>query len=375
MRIGYDAKRLFCNFTGLGNYSRALLHNLGNYYPENAYFLYTPKLKKTKESQAFLQNPLYHAFVSKARFNSFWRSYSIINQLIKDKIDLYHGLSHEIPLTIHKSNIKSIVSIHDLIFKIYPYTYPFIDRAFYNFKFRYSCKNSDRVIAVSKSTKKDIVKFYDIDSSKIDVVYPSCAPLYFDNNEDNSIFEQEKIPKNYLLYVGSVEQRKNLKTIIKSYSFLSDDYKIPLVVVGKGKKYKEEVKKMIKNEGLDNLVIWFKRLSNNYHLKALYKNALALIYPSLYEGFGLPVAEALLCKTPVITSNVSSLPEAGGPDSLYIYPTNAEQLAAAIEKVLSDTALRKKMTRKGYLYAMENFTGKKNAENTIKSYNKTLNNN
>ncbi|MBC8147160.1 MAG: glycosyltransferase family 4 protein [Bacteroidetes bacterium] len=378
MRIGFDAKRLYCNFTGLGNYSRTLLKNLGEFYPDNEYFLYTPKIKISPETKFFLESSDYQTHLCTSFFKSFWRSYSIVDQLKKDKIELYHGLSHELPVNIHKSKIKSIVTIHDLIFKQYPQNYPAFDRKVYDLKFKNSCIHADRIIAISNSTKNDIIKFYNINPDKIDVVHQSCNPIYFEETESDesaAVLQQYNIPDEYLLYVGSVEKRKNLKALIEAYQKLPSDVKVPLVIVGKGKKYKEEIKELIKVSGIGKLIIWIDNLQSNHHLQSVYQNSLALIYPSFYEGFGLPVIEALLSKTPVITSNVSSLPEAAGPNSFCIDPNNSEEIADAIKQVLSNYELRENMKIEGYKYAMENFAAQIVTKKMIESYKQTLQNN
>jgi glycosyltransferase involved in cell wall biosynthesis len=373
MKIGFDSKRLFSNFTGLGNYSRSLLLNLEKYFPEGDYHLYTPKIKHSPETIPFFENPHFNVHSSNVFLKSYWRSFSIVDQLRKDNVELFHGLSNEIPFTIRKSGIKSVVTIHDLIFKMLPSTYPYIDRQIYDLKFRKSCNNADRIIAISNSTKNDIVKYYHIDPAKIEVVYQSCNPLYYDSDpitNAGEVLKQYNLPSEYLLYVGTVEPRKNLKLIVEAYSFLSEDLRIPLVVIGKGKDYMSEVKQLIHSKGLEKLVLWFDYLENNRHLQTFYHHAQAFIYPSFYEGFGLPVVEALLGKTPVITSNTSSLPEAAGPDSFCINPDNAEELAHAITKVLNDSALRKAMIHNGYGYAKDNFSPRKVTEQLHGLYQK-----
>lgn len=377
MKIGYDAKRLYGNFTGLGNYSRSLLINLQHYHPENDYYLYTPKIKDSPYTHFFEQHPDYTTHQPNTRFKSWWRWCSMIKQLKKDQLDLYHGLSHEIPLNMQQTPIRTIVTIHDLIFNVYPNTYPPIDRWIFNLKCQHSCKTADRIIAISEHTKKDIIKFYGIQADKIDVVYQSCSPLFFEKEEAASIgnFQQFKIPSRYLLSVGTVERRKNLEIIIEAYAYLKKDFQLPLVIVGKGKKYKDKIKALIQKQGLSSMVYWIENLKDNRILKSLYQNAELLVYPSLYEGFGLPVAEALLCKTPVIAAKTSSLPEAGGPHSQYIAPHNAKAWAAAITNVLSDSSLREQMMSKGYTYATAHFSPKTTANQTIKTYQKTLNKN
>jgi glycosyltransferase involved in cell wall biosynthesis len=375
MRIGFDAKRLYCNFTGLGNYSRTLLKNLSEYFPEQSYHLYTPKVNENSETKAFTENSKYTTFVSKAWLKSYWRSYSILKQLHKDKIELYHGLSHELPMNIHKSELKSVVTIHDLIFKIYPQTYKRFDRNMYEKKFRYACEHANRIVAISESTKKDIVEFYGIDEQKIDVVYQSINPLYFQEsnpNEKQEWLNAQMLPKDFMLYVGSVEARKNLKIVIEAMHGMIKSERIPLVIVGKGTQYKEEVLTLVNDYNLSMDIVWLERLEDNRALKYLYETAKIFIYPSLYEGFGLPVAEALLSKTPVITSNVSSLPEAAGPDSMCVDPMDAEAVKKAIIKLNTDNELRETMIEKGYAYAQSNFSAESAAKSMMQTYIKTL---
>ena len=372
MRIGFDAKRLYGNFTGLGNYSRSLLKNISAQYPEHDYHLYTPRVKQSPETDYFLHNADYCTYQSKACLKSWWRSYAIIQQLQRDKIQLYHGLSHELPFRLQQAGIRSVVTIHDLIFKVYPQTYSTVDRKIYDFKFKDSCQRADRIVAISHHTKRDIVRFYGIDPNKIEVVYQSCDPLYYLPEDTEAGQPVDAIPREYLLFVGSIQPRKNLALLIEAYRYLPSDAQIPLLVVGKGNKHKLEIKKRIQASGIAHLVFWLDTVADNHHLRRLYQNAMALVYPSLYEGFGLPVVEALLSKTPVITSNTSSLPEAGGPHAICINPHQPEELAQAIQKVLSDTALRKEMKAQGYAYAVANFSPAVVTEQMMRLYENTL---
>jgi glycosyltransferase involved in cell wall biosynthesis len=378
MRIGFDAKRLYSNFTGLGNYSRSLVRNLQRLYPDHEYLLYTPKLIQSPETNFFADSSDFRTFLAKGVLKSYWRSFSIVDQLKKDGIDLYHGLSNEIPRNLNKTHIKSIVTVHDLIFKVLPDTYPFFDRQIYDIKFRNSCLKADRIIAISNSTRSDIIQYYGVNPDKIEVIYQSCNPLFYQTTskeENNHLLQKYDIPEEFLLFVGSVEKRKNLRLILEAYQHLKPAFRIPLVVIGGSRGNKDEILNMIASHKLEKLVHWISDLRDNYSLQALYQRAMALVYPSFYEGFGLPVAEALLSKTPVITSNVSSLPEAGGPASVYIDPHNSEELADAIARVLSDTALRNTMIRDGYNHAMEHFTPEHVTHELVKCYDKTLHDN
>jgi len=376
MRIGFDSKRLFNNFTGLGNYSRTLVRNLGRFFKENDYYLYSPKLKRTPETALFLDQRPFYAHGSNSFFKSYWRTYSIVDQLKKDKIELYHGLSHEIPIGLRKSKVKSIVTIHDLIFKIYPKLYNYVDRKIYDRKFRHSCFNADKIIAISNNTKSDIINIYGIDADKIEVIYQSCDSIYYESlSEVNSddVLSRYNIPQEYFLCVGSIERRKNLKLILESYQQLPPEKRIPLVMIGRGKRYGMEISVMIKEKGLERNVHWIYDLKDNLDLKTIYYRSIALLYPSLYEGFGLPIVEAMLCKTPVITSNVSSLPEAGGPDSLYIDPKDPEALTDAINKILDDSGLRERMIKSGQEYANQKFNERQTTQQIMDCYLSTTN--
>ena len=374
MRLGYDAKRLFCNNTGLGNYSRTLVENLSNHYPQHKLNLYTPKIKMDL-GERFTDTSSYKTHVSSHAFKAYWRSFSIVNQLIKDEVEIYHGLSNELPFRINTSNIKSVLTIHDLIFKVLPDTYSPIDRTIYDFKSKTSCQNADKIIAISESTKKDIIKFYGIDPDKISVIYQACDPLFYKTPLDEDIARTKLaygLPAEYLLYVGSIQTRKNVEVLIDACAILPPQDQIPLVLVGRGRAYKKKMRQKIHALGIESKIIWIDNLRDNTQLQCIYAAAKILIYPSHYEGFGLPVAEALLSKTPVITSNRSSLPEAGGPDSIYIDPNDSEHLSSAISSVLADEDLRQSMIDHGYAYALETFSPEKLTQQLITCYNGLL---
>ena len=375
MHIGFDAKRLYCNFTGLGNYSRTLVKNLYEYYPDSTYSLYSPRLSRTEETDYFYKHLNIRTSIADAKLKAYWRSFSISHELRADNIQLYHGLSNELPFNIKKSGAKSIVTIHDLIFKRLPDTYRLTDRLMYDLKFKTSCQQADRVIAISKQTKADIMHYYNIPATKIDIIYQSCNTLFYKETPTLDLEASPStkgLPDDFLLFVGTVEPRKNVALILESYAYLANDFKIPLVIVGGSRSYKQAFLKLIAEKGLQNKIIWLNNVWDNLSLKALYQKAQALIYPSFFEGFGLPVAEALLCKTPVIAAQTSSLPEAGGPDSIYINPTDSKGLAFAIEEVLTNNNLRLKMQSNGYKYALKHFSPEQTSRQLMTSYTKTL---
>lgn len=368
MKIGFDAKRLFNNFTGLGNYSRSLLKDLSGLTTSNQLYLYSPNIKENSTTSPFFDDQNY---VLKSSEKLFWRSKGVVKDLKRDGIDLYHGLSNEIPFGIPHSGVKSIVTIHDLIFKIYPNTYRYIDSKIYDFKFKYACRNADRIIAISESTKADIIRFYDVPSQKIEVIYQACDPLYYHlqtKDQIDVVLKRYNVPSRFMLYVGSVIERKNLLTILKAQERLDAKLRIPLVIVGKGDTYQKKVEHYIKVNRLENHVLWLSNISDNLDLQALYQAADIFIYPSVYEGFGIPVVEALLSKTPVITSNCSSLPEAAGPNSICIDPNDVDAMARAMTDIFTNETLRESMIREGFIYAQDKFNGISNANKVMSLY-------
>lgn len=353
MRIGFDAKRLFNNFTGLGNYSRTLVKNLVQYFPEYLpLYLFTPGMAENAGTQFFQKNDRFKVIRPKGLPLSYWRSFGMHKDINAHDIDLFHGLSHELPVGIGRTKAKSVVTIHDLAFKRYPRQYAFADRIIYDFKFASACRRADRIVAISEHTRQDIIEFYHVEPHKIEVVYQTCDDHFKSHSSEEDLYKistKYKLPQDFLLYVGSINERKNLLGLTKAYTGLAKSLRPPLVVVGGGSKYKKKVEEYIHSAGLTTS-IWF--LKPDYQeLPLFYKLALAFVYPSLYEGFGIPVLEALFSGTPVITSNVSSLPEAAGPMSLLVDPTNQEQLLEALSKVIQDGGLRQKMSLEGIQYA------------------------
>ena len=180
MRIGFDAKRAYFNYSGLGNYSRNTIRFLSQQFPENDFFLYIPKKKNQIPNGTFSNHTLVYPKSWKNRnFSSLWRSYWLGKQLVRDGIELYHGLSNEIPFDIVKNRVPAVVTIHDLIFLRYPEWYKPIDRKIYSSKAAFACLNADRVIAISRQTSADIVQFLGTAEEKIDVVYQGCDPAFY----------------------------------------------------------------------------------------------------------------------------------------------------------------------------------------------------
>ena len=373
IKIGFDAKRVFFNHTGLGNYSRTLIEGLVAQYFEDNFHLFTPSIKSdylkwfndikdTRDSfELITPKGFFYNY-----FPALWRGFKI-SRLLGD-LDIFHGLSHELPRGIEKSGVKSIVTIHDLIYLRYPEFFSWIDRIIYNSKFRHSCKVADRIVAISEQTKSDIVEFFNVDPERITVVYQSCNPIFYDGKECGKTLD---LPEEYLLFVGSFNERKNILTSIRAFSQCSKKYSdLKLVLVGSGHQ-EESVNDLIRTLSLEKRVIHLKGLTN-IEIKELYERAKIFLFPSFFEGFGIPIIESLFSKTPVITSVGSCFREAGGEGCLYIDPHSSSDLSKAIEQLLSDEHLYKDLVEKGYEH-VEQFHFEKCACHMHDVYEEVLN--
>lgn len=383
MRIGFDAKRAFQNSTGLGHYSRTLLTSLARYYPGNEYYLFAPKQTTSfarVENSFKIITPTHFPF---SLFRSAWRSRGVVKDLKKNKIDLYHGLSHEIPVGIQAAGIPSVVTMHDLIFERFPQQYNKIDVIIYRKKFKHACKHANSIIAISQQTKDDLINIYNIPAAKIDVCYQSCDASF---REKVSLPQREvirqlyQLPPRFFLSVGSIIERKNLLTICKAMLLLKERLNIPLVVIGKGGAYKQRIQKFIEENDLQHSIIFLsdnaeansnEGFKSSAHFPTIYQMAEALLYPSTFEGFGIPILEALSSGVPVITSNVSCMPEAGGNAAAYIDPYDAASLSLKMEEIATDKNLAEMMIQKGLLHAAS-FSNEKTAAAIMQVYKKLV---
>jgi glycosyltransferase involved in cell wall biosynthesis len=354
MILGFDAKRFFHNKTGLGNYSRDLIRILAKFYPENTYLLYNPKPKKIDripiDGKIVIEKLPSRKMDQK--LSSVWRAFKITEEIKADNVAIFHGLSGEIPFNIHKSGIKTVVTIHDLIFIRFPELYSFFDRKIHIKKMKYAATYADKVIAISEQTKRDIVSFLDINPEKITVIYQGCAPVFKENTTPDFTAKtllKYNLPDQYLLNVGTIEKRKNILSVIKTLH----DIDIPLVIIGKKTHYYEEILNYIQKNNLEGKVIFLENVALQ-ELATIYRKATLFVYPSIFEGFGIPIIEALYSKIPVITSVGSCFSEAGGEHSIYINPHDSDEIKTQIVNLLANPERRKMMSEKGLEYA-QNF--------------------
>ncbi len=350
MRIGFDAKRVFHNRSGLGNYSRDLVRILATHYPQQEYLLYNPKKGKIQFTADHTRVVYPQSWWHK-KLSSLWRRKWITRQLQADKLDIFHGLSNELPSGIARSGIQSVVTLHDLIFYKYPDWYKTADRIIHQKKSAQAAAAAMQIIAISQQTKEDIIHYLGTPAEKITVIYQGCHPAFKEQYTTVAIAavrEKFALPQQYVLSVGTIETRKNLLTTVKSMLY----HDLPLVAVGKSTTYKKTVDEFIAAHQLQSRVHFLSGVTMP-ELAMLYQEAFVLCYPSLYEGFGIPIIEALFSKTPVITNEEGCFKEAGGPDSYYIPAMEEKAMAAIICQLQQDAVLYATCIEKGYEYVQQ----------------------
>ena len=283
-------------------------------------------------------------------------------------MEIYHGLSHELPVGIEKTRIRTVVTMHDLLFLTHPEWFPAFDRLMYRKKYLHSCKVANRIVAVSEQTKNDLVRKAGIEASRIEVVYQGCQPCFkiqVSEYQKDIIRKKYHLPQHFLLNVAAMEPRKNQLLILKS--LVAGHLDIPLVIAGRKTNYLNDFQQFIIQHQQQSQVLLLSDVPFE-DLPALYQCATVFIYPSLYEGFGIPVVEALESGVPVIAATGSCLEESGGPSSMYVSPFDEEELAEKIHKILNDNDLQNNMIEQGHVYA-QRFSDANIAQHLTRIYN------
>ena len=334
MTIGFDAKRAFLNNTGLGNYSRTVIQSMCEHFPEHHYYAFTPRTGPGVYAEQLLRYEHIELITAPPLMpKSLWRSWGIVNTIQEKDLEVYHGLSNELPFNAGRMSCKKVVTIHDLIFESHPGLYKPIDRKIYHYKFKNACIHADSVIAISAYTKNEIVNRYGIPEAKIQVVYQDAAPIFkqeYAQHQLDYIREKYRLPDTFILQVGTLEKRKNAAVTINALPHLR--HKVPLVLVGRATEYRQELDALMDRQGLGREVLFLEDVSY-YALPLIYRQATVFVYPSRIEGFGIPVLEGLYSGVPVIAATGSCLEEAGGSETLYFDPDDPVALAGHIDRV------------------------------------------
>lgn len=359
LRIGFDAKRIVANATGLGNYGRTLVNSLSAAGADCDLLLYAPSPGNDKLRRQVAESPtmrfVYPTGNPGRLRRDWWRTHAVVDDLRRDGIDIYHGLSGELPLGLARSGVKGVVTIHDLIFMRHPEYYNPIDVLIYRWKFHQACANATHIVAISKRTRDDVMELGGVGADKISVVYQSCAPRFSGQCAPGAVAEARRrygIHGRYILNVGTIEARKNVMLACEALLSLPA---LTLVIVGRRTPYADKVDAFCRRHGISGRVRMLSGVGDDM-LAALYHGADVFVYPSRYEGFGVPIIEAVQCGLPVVAATGSCLEEAGGPDNLYVSPDNAAGMAAAIRQMLPGAEFRNERVRlsRQYVRRFEN---------------------
>ncbi len=374
--IGFDGKRAVQNMTGLGNYSRLVIGTMAAMYPKGQYVIMAPRLRQNPRLDPILMRENVSVYTPEGpidrRLKSLWRTVECVHDWPELGLDLYHGLSNEIPLTSNFAPIPTVVTIHDLIWRRIPSDYSAIDRRLYELKYRRSARIATRVIAISERTKADMVADWGIDPDKIDVVYQGCDPMFsapvtYERKEH--IRKLYNLPRRYIVSVGTVQSRKNQLLAIRGLAALPQD--VMLVIVGGcDKAYKAVLDSEIARLRIAHRIVWLEGIPFD-HLPALYACAELSTYTSRYEGFGIPVIESINVGTPVVACTGSCLEEAGGPGAIYVDPDSVEQFVQAAASIIDKRYLHDRLAADGKRYVAR-FNPSDFASSIMKTYNKAI---
>jgi len=358
MLIGIDASRSVAQErTGTENYSLNLISHLLALWGEHRYRLY------------FNRPPSYdlHAAcdLRVMPFPRLWTHLRLSWEMARRPPDLLFVPAHVLPI-VHPR--RGVVTVHDLGYLYYPEAHRLLDRLYLDLSTRYNARAATHLVADSSATKRDLIERYGTDPDKITVVYPGYDDATFQPVRDKEAIETVKvrydIAGDYVLFVGTLQPRKNLIRLIRAFSNLQSPISnLQLVIAGKKGWLYEEIFRQVEELGLEGRVVFTGYIAAD-DLPALLSGARLFAFPSLYEGFGLPVLEALACGTPVVCSNVSSLPEVAGDAAVLVDPLDVEGLAAALERILGDEELRAELIERGFEQARR-FSWEKCARETL----------
>jgi glycosyltransferase involved in cell wall biosynthesis len=373
MHVAIDGKRFFLNASGLGRYSRTLVPALLDQAQPDSLTL---TLFKPQGSVKFEAQPHPRLQIEKAQYrlpgsagNALWRFIKLPRLIENGPYSLFHGPSHSVP---EKNRCPMVVTMFDLIFLRYPAYFPMWDRNYYRYMFKKSSQRADHIISISEATKADLINYLGVREEKISVVYPACdqelAPLSEKRLED--VRKRYDLPDDYVLYVGTIEPRKNILRTAQAVNQLLAEGRIHekvkfLVVGNKGWFYDEILDGIEKLQHRDNIRLVGPAFGED--LAGIYQLATVMAFASEFEGFGYPVLEAMQLGTAVLTSRISSLPEAGGDAALYVDPLDIDDIAAGLENLINDNAFRKSLIRKGFAHA-QTFTAQAMASQTLDIY-------
>jgi glycosyltransferase involved in cell wall biosynthesis len=342
VRIGINGRFLVAKRTGVQRAAYNLIKTLFEIDRENEYILFTGEEQAKEWNYPNVKLVTSRLKVGENLRNHLWEQFVLPRLARKHEVDILHSPANMAPLFYRGA---SIVHIHDLCFVVNPQWYSYLFHTAYNVAIPRLAKRASRVITNSNNSRNDLLQFYQVDASKVRLIYWAVDQTFGSEPVSDRRIDEEG---DYILYVGSLEPRKNIATLIEAYEQLrtdNPDLKTKLILIGGESPLFAAVRLQIKQFHND---VVFKGFVSDDELKQYYRNALVVAYPSLYEGFGLPPLEAMASGAPVVTSNTSSLPEVVGDAALMVSPYDCAQLAGTLARVIRDRRLREEMRRRGF---------------------------
>lgn len=360
MRIGIDGSIFRFPKAGIARYLKNTLINLINLSKKDIFYLYSPTEITLPKGIENINLRIGKNLTKK--FGSYWFQLEGAKYIFQDKIDIFWGQNHILPFKLAKK-IPTLVTVHDLSFYYFSYTLPFRSWLIVRSLFWKTIQLVTHIITPSNFVKKSLI-YLGIPHYKITVI-PEGVDETFTTLDKNwaktKVKEKYKIEKDFILSVGTIEPRKNYSLLIRAFKNFEKDFL--LIIIGQKGWKNERIFQLVKKLNLEEKIIFLFAIDDE-DLCYFYNAATLFIYPSLYEGFGLPVLEALKCGVPTIISSSSSLPEIGGDAVLYFDPYNEQELTNQIEKLLSSPSLQQELKEKGLIRA-KLFSFKKTAQQIL----------
>lgn len=371
MKVAIDVRTVLSNRSGVGNYVLHLIQNLRKVDPESAYFFLS-----LKENLPFLgdlapeQNPLLTVFSHESHpLGDFWEHFILPHRLMKTGIDIFHGPASLIPF--RKDHYRVVVTIHDLVAFLFPETIPLKYGAYMRYLLRQAVRKANRIISVSQHTRQDLIEILKVPSEKITVIHEAPSPIFrpYDPNRVRTFLrERYGIQKKYIYHLGNIEPRKNLIVLLEAFTRVCQELgpEYQLVVSGQKGWLIRSLSHFLRDYPMRDQVL-FTGYVPMEELPFFMNGAELFVFPSLYEGFGLPVLEAMSCGTPVISSNRSSIPEIVGSAGILVDPTDTGELADRIVYLLRNREARRHLSQLGQAQAAR-FSWEKVARETLDVY-------
>jgi len=369
MRIGINGRFLVAKRTGVQRAAYNLIKTLVAIDRENQYIIFTGEDQVGRPEWNFPNVTIVPAAIrgGESIRNHFWEQFTLPKLARRYEVDLLHSPANVAPLFYRG---KSVVNIHDLCFVVNPQWYSFSFRTLYNFIIPRLARRAARVITNSNHARNDLLQFFDLPADRVSFGHWAVDDTFLggiESADDSGATIADVDAGDFILYVGSLEPRKNIKTLIEAYEELRirrPDLKTKLVLIGGESPLFADVRLKIKKFKED---VIFKGFVDDATLRLYYRKAGLMVYPSLYEGFGLPPLEAMASGIPVVTSMTSSIPEVVGDAALMVSPYDVSQLADTMGRVLTDKALRRDLVARGYK-RVAGFNWYRVARNTLAVY-------